>query len=88
MATVKNIQMPISSESTFLQIACTKDVIINALVIALAVGTLIGAINHGPALLNGTFDPGNLAQVLITYLVPFSVSVWTSVKTIRRFCIS
>jgi len=78
--------MQVSPDSTFVQLASTRGVVTNALKIALVVGTLLGMINHGPALLNGTFSSLNLAQVLVTYLVPYSVSTWSAVRAIRRFC--
>ncbi len=73
-----------SSDSTFLQLACGKEVVVNAIKIALVVGTILAAINHGPALLDGSFNVANLTQVLLTYLVPYSVSTWSSVKILRR----
>ncbi|MEM7078055.1 MAG: nitrate/nitrite transporter NrtS [Pseudomonadota bacterium] len=67
----------------FLAIAQRRDVQLRALRISLIVGTLLGIINHGNAVLTGSFALTNLIQILLTYLVPYCVSVFSSVSALR-----
>ena len=53
-----------------------------ALRTSLLVGTLLVFINHGPTLWQGQFPP--IWQLLLTYLVPWAVSSWSSVSAIRQ----
>lgn len=46
--------------------------------IALVVGTILAIVNHGPALLAMHVPPGELAQILVSYLVPFCVATWSA----------
>jgi hypothetical protein len=51
------------------------------------VGTILMAINHGPAILAGDITGERLLQILLTFLVPYTVSTVSSVATrheIRR----
>jgi hypothetical protein len=43
--------------------------------VALVVGTVLVAINQGPALLGGHWSPGLGVRVILTYAVPFLVSL-------------
>lgn len=46
-----------------------------ALNVALVVGTILLAINHGPALLSGTMSRARWTSALLTYLVPYAVNI-------------
>lgn len=46
-----------------------------ALRVALAVGTLLFALNHGSALLQGKMTRDRWLSALLTYLVPYSVNI-------------
>ncbi|NNF95116.1 MAG: nitrate/nitrite transporter NrtS [Altererythrobacter sp.] len=50
--------------------------IVRAAKVSAIVGTLLVAINQGPLILTGVWPP--LWQVLLTYLVPYSVSSYSS----------
>lgn len=50
---------------------------------ALLVGTLLVAINQGDALVAGAFNLALAAKALLTYLVPYCVSTWSSVGALR-----
>ena len=58
-----------------------------ALRIAALVGTALIVINHGPALMNEgpevALQGGRLAQMGLTFLVPYLVSTWSSVQARR-----
>ena len=51
---------------------------------AVFVGVILIAINHGDALLAGNIDPARLAKMLLTFVVPYSVSTYASVKAIQH----
>ncbi len=48
---------------------------------ALLVGFILTAINHGPALMHGQASGERICQILLTFLVPYSVSTISSVAT-------
>src|SRR5215472_14616808 len=61
-----------------------RDTLLFSLKMALVVGTLLAAINHGQALLTGHFTPGELLPVCLTYCVPFTVSMYSQVQGKRQ----
>lgn len=67
----------------FWTIAARRDVVIRALKTAALVGLVLIAINHGDALLAGDLDGMRLARMLLTVLVPYSVSTYASVRAIQ-----
>jgi len=48
---------------------------------SLIVGTILTAINHGPALLANQMTYERIWQILLTFLVPYAVSTVSSVAT-------
>ena len=52
-----------------------------ALLIALVVGTLLTAINHGDTILMGNWPP--LLKVALTYCVPYCVATWGAITSKR-----
>jgi hypothetical protein len=68
--------------STFIAIALQPAVLGTALKISLIVGTVLALINHSPAIFNLTFSTQNVVQIVLTYLVPYGVSTYSSVKAI------
>lgn len=58
-------------KQTFAQQHCRA----TAMRVALFVGTVLFSINHGSALVNDEMSPTRWASGLITYLVPFTVSI-------------
>ena len=59
--------------------------VLTALKIAAVVGTILCLINHAPAMVSQQFSGGNVVQMALTYLVPYCVSTYSSVKMIRRY---
>jgi hypothetical protein len=43
---------------------------------------VLALINHSPAIFNLTFSTQNVVQIVLTYLVPYGVSTYSSVKAI------
>jgi hypothetical protein len=68
----------------FLTIALSNEVVVTALKLSLLVGTVLALINHGAEILQGTLTKGNIYQIALTYLVPYSVSTYSSVKAIQK----
>ncbi len=61
-----------------------RDTLVRSLKTALLVGSVLGVINHGPALLAGHFTMDQLAPLFITYLVPFSVATYGQIQGKRQ----
>ena len=51
---------------------------------ALIVGTILALINHGQAMVTGHFTFDQLVPLLITYCVPFIVSMYSQVQGKRE----
>jgi len=69
--------------TSFIALALSKKVVSSALKVSILVGTLLALINHGGALLNMTLSVDRVAQILLTYLVPYCVSTYSSVNAIQ-----
>ena len=68
--------------SKYIKIALQKDVLNTALKISFTVGTVLALINHSPALFSLSLTKLNAFQIILTYLVPYGVSTYSSVKAI------
>ena len=68
----------------FLKHAFDKVCVLRAVKTALVVGTLLGFINHYDDIIHGNFTATNVFQMLITYLVPYSVATWGSAMQARH----
>ena len=52
--------------------------------VALVVGSILVAVNHGDTLLAGTWSCSLLWKLPLTYLVPFLVATWGALTSSRR----
>ena len=57
---------------------------LRALKIALVVGTILAAINHGDAILDASMTTTAWVKVLMTFCVPYGVSWYSAVKAESR----
>jgi hypothetical protein len=57
-----------------------KKKIFLAVRISLVVGTLLGIINHYDMFLSGNYEVSRIIKIFITYLVPFSVSLYSTTR--------
>ena len=73
-----------SSFANWLHLAAHPATVRRAFITALIVGTLLIAINHGPAILHGEVTRARLVQMCLTVLVPYTVSTVSSVSTRRE----
>lgn len=68
----------------WLAVAVERSVVRRALAVAAVVGTVLVAINHGDALLRGDISVGRVVRILLTMAVPYCVSTYSSVATLRE----
>jgi hypothetical protein len=61
-----------------------RPVVLTAIKVAIVVGTVLALINHGPALLALELSRQQIMQIALTYLVPYSVSTYSSVKMLQN----
>ncbi|MBA3058343.1 MAG: nitrate/nitrite transporter NrtS [Gammaproteobacteria bacterium] len=61
-----------------LQVACSRRIVIDALKIALVVGTVLNIINQGNSIVANTGV--SWTHVLLNYLVPYSVASYSAAK--------
>jgi hypothetical protein len=61
-----------------------RDTLLFAMKLALVVGTILALINHGQAIISGHLNFDQLLPMLITYCVPFSVSMYSQVQGKRE----
>lgn len=67
----------------WIKLCISKGVMQRATLTALVVGSILALINYGDALIQGTITPAQQIRMLITYLVPYSVSTFSSVSTLK-----
>ncbi|MEM8491788.1 MAG: nitrate/nitrite transporter NrtS [Pseudomonadota bacterium] len=70
----------------FLSIAFSSEVYRRSLRVALLVGTLLVLINYGDRLMAGgavVLTAPDLVKIVLTYLVPYGVSTWSTVRAIQ-----
>ncbi|WP_299554935.1 nitrate/nitrite transporter NrtS [uncultured Tateyamaria sp.] len=66
------------------QIATDRTVMRRATKIALVVGIVIAVINHGDRMATGQMDASAWLKCALTFLVPYSVSTYSSVMAVRE----
>jgi hypothetical protein len=71
--------------SEWLQLALSQSVVRRALKYAVTVGALLIGINHGGALLRGELTATRLLQMMLTAVVPYCVSTFSSVEALRTY---
>lgn len=58
-------------------------VMLTAVKVAVVVGTILALINHGDALLFAELKHSDMFKIALSYLVPYLVSSYSSVKTLQ-----
>jgi len=69
--------------SRLVTIALSREVVVTALKVSLVVGTILALINHGAGIIQLALTGESILQIALTYLVPYSVSTYSSVQAIR-----
>ena len=67
----------------WLAMAFTRAVVKRALACMIVVGAVLILINHGDAIFHGDLSRGRIAQIGLTFLVPYCVSTFSSVAAMR-----
>jgi hypothetical protein len=76
---------PFAARSRTLRRYCLeRDTLLFSLKTALGIGTILGVINHGPAILSGQWTMAQLVPFLLTYLVPFTVAMYGQIQGKRQ----
>jgi len=68
-----------------LSIFKSKELIIRAVKIAFIVGIILNIINQGDLIFSLRFEEINIFKALLTFIVPFCVSVFTAVSMKSKF---
>ena len=55
-----------------------------ALLVALVVGTVLNLINSYEVFAEGKFTNRNMMRIMLTYITPFCVSLYSSIKVTRQ----
>ena len=69
----------------WLELAFEGVVVRRALWCVVVVGAVLIGINHGDAILRGQVTAGRLVRMVLTLLVPYCVSTYSSVCALRAF---
>lgn len=70
-------------EASWIALATSASVVRRAAVVALVVGTILVVINHGDAIVRGELGVGRLLRIVLTVIVPYCVSTYSSVSALR-----
>jgi len=73
----------VDKDQSWMAYATRRDIFTRALRVGLIVGTILALINHGDRIIGGTLDMDSWSKIILTYLVPYSVSTWSSVQAVR-----
>ena len=67
----------------FFRLAVSRQVVRNALKVALVVGTILALINHGDRILAMSLNEESVLKILLTFLVPYCVSTYSAVRALQ-----
>ena len=62
----------------------TKKNISRALLTALLIGTMLNIINSYDVFMEGKMTGRNIIRVMLTYITPFCVSLYSSMKAVKQ----
>ena len=81
MSNQSPLPQPETGVMAWLRLAGHPATVRRAFITALIVGSVLIAINHGPAILAGQVTGQHIIQMCLTVLVPYTVSTVSSVST-------
>ena len=70
--------------NNFWALVTSGRVVKSSIKVSLIVGTVLALINHGPAIVQMSLSSDRVVQILLTYLVPYSVSTYSAVQGIQN----
>jgi hypothetical protein len=62
----------------------TKQNITRAIIVAIIIGTMLNTINSYDVVLDGNFTFKNSLRIVLTYITPFCVSLYSSIKATKK----
>ncbi len=68
----------------WLSMAFEASILKRSLIVTLLVGTVLMMINHGDAIISGSVTSTHIFKIVLTYIVPFLVSTYSSVESKRK----
>ena len=73
----------------FLKYATERAIAVRSLKVAIVVGTILAAINHYDMFMSGEYTARRVAQIFLTYLVPYCVATYGGAMQSRdRACLT
>jgi hypothetical protein len=73
-----------TGQRTLIAYCLERGTLLFSIKMALIVGTILALINHGQAMFTGHFTYDQLVPLLLTYCVPFTVSMYSQVQGKRE----
>lgn len=73
-----------SNINQFLYFSTTRPAIKKGLMLSLIVGTILNIINQGDMIIYQHFDHINYFKIILTYITPFLVSVYSTATTLSK----
>ena len=61
-----------------------KKNILTALLVAIVIGSLLNIINSYDVFIEGKFSIKNITKIMLTYITPFCVSLYSSAKAVKQ----
>jgi hypothetical protein len=61
-----------------------KKNITTAIIVAVTIGSLLNVINSYDVFIEGKFSTKNIIRIMLTYITPFCVSLYSSVKATKN----
>ena len=71
-------------ERDWIRLALSPATVLRGLKFSFLVGPIYIVINHGDAILRGDIDGTRALKMVLTMLVPFCVSIFSSILTVRH----
>lgn len=62
----------------------TQKNIYTAILVAVIVGSVLNLINSYDIFWAGKFTPRNITRIVLTYVTPFCVSLYSSIKAVKQ----
>ncbi len=62
-----------------------KKNITTAVIVAVIIGSLLNLINSYDAFIEGKFSTKNIFKIILTYMTPFCVSLYSSTKASKNY---
>ena len=56
----------------------------SAIKVALIIGSILFAINHGPAVIDGAMTTGRWISVVLSYIVPYCVYIFGKMSNLKQ----